>query len=51
MEASHFHLDIYGHPEQAHVGNALEELNYFASEVRILGSYPVHGYRKTTEFV
>ncbi|WP_369983705.1 prephenate dehydratase [Thalassolituus sp.] len=51
MEASHFHLDIYGHPEQAHVRNALEELNYFASAVRILGSYPVHSYRKTTEFV
>jgi prephenate dehydratase len=51
MEASHFHLDIYGHPDQPAVANALEELRYFARDVRVLGSYPMHSYRKSAAFV
>ncbi|MEK9713171.1 MAG: prephenate dehydratase [Thalassolituus sp.] len=51
MEASHFHLDIYGHPQELAVANALEELAYFAREVRVLGSYPVHNYRDRADFV
>lgn len=51
MEASHFHLDIYGHPDQPAVANAMEDLRYFAREVRILGSYPMHSYRKSAAFV
>lgn len=51
MEASHFHLDIYGHPDQLPVANALEELRYFARDVRVLGSYPMHTYRKSAAFV
>lgn len=45
MEASHFHVDIQGHPQQHNMMLALEELEYFAREVRILGSYPAHDYR------
>jgi len=51
MEASHFHLDIYGHPAETPVANALEELAYFAREVRLLGSYPMHHYRNNAAFV
>ena len=51
MEASHFHLDIYGHPQEVAVANALEELQYFAREVRLLGSYPIHSYRDRAAFV
>jgi|TARA_R110001599_G_scaffold79280_2_gene214847 prephenate dehydratase len=51
MEASHFHIDIAGHHQQNTVKNALEELDFFAKEVRILGSYPAHKYRKKNEFV
>lgn len=51
MEASHFHIDIAGHHQQNSVKNALEELNFFAKEVRILGSYPAHKYRRKHEFV
>ena len=51
MEASHFHLDIHGHPADLPVANAIEELSYFAREVRLLGSYPAHGYRTRTAFV
>ena len=45
MEASHFHVDIQGHPGQHNMMLALEELQYFARDVRILGTYPAHGYR------
>ncbi len=51
MEASHFHVDIHGHPNEPAVANALEELQYFAREMRILGSYPAHSYRQRTDFV
>lgn len=51
MEASHFHLDVHGHQTSAALANALEELRYFSQEMRVLGSYPAHGYRSRTEFV
>lgn len=45
MEASEFHIDIEGHPSQQNMQFALEELQYFAREIRMLGTYPVHEYR------
>jgi prephenate dehydratase len=30
---------------------ALFELDFFAKDVRILGSYPAHGYRRKYDFV
>ena len=51
MEASHFHIDLAGHPNQLGMINALEELNFFAKDVRILGSYPAHNYRNKSDFV
>ncbi|MGV8949521.1 MAG: prephenate dehydratase [Cypionkella sp.] len=38
--ATEFYSDIEGHPEDANVKRALEELDYFSTEVRILGVYP-----------
>ena len=38
--ATEFYADIEGHPEDANVKLALEELGYFTSEFRILGVYP-----------
>ncbi|UCD72145.1 MAG: prephenate dehydratase [Syntrophobacterales bacterium] len=35
-----FYLDLEGHPEDTDVMAALKELNFFASFVKILGSYP-----------
>ncbi len=51
MEASHFHIDLAGHPEQLGMRNALSELDFFAKDVRILGSYPAHKYRNKHDFV
>jgi prephenate dehydratase len=38
--ATEFYADIEGHPEDANVALALEELRYFTTEVTILGVYP-----------
>lgn len=51
MAASHFHIDIAGHPHHSGMRNALDELNFFAKDIRILGTYPAHKYRRKSEFV
>ena len=38
--ATEFYADIEGHPEDAAVARALEELRYFSAQVNILGVYP-----------
>jgi len=40
FSATQFYADIDGHPEDRDVQLALEELEYFTSELRILGTYP-----------
>ena len=41
-----FWADIEGHPDRRPVRLALEELGFFSREVRILGVYPAHPFRK-----
>ena len=43
--ATEFYADIEGHPEDAAVARALEELAYFTTELRILGVYPADRQR------
>ncbi len=38
--ATEFYADIEGHPEDAPVARALEELRYFTTELNMLGVYP-----------
>ena len=38
--ATQFYADIEGHPEDANVKRALEELSYFTTKLEILGVYP-----------
>ncbi|MFN3627356.1 MAG: prephenate dehydratase [Parvibaculum sp.] len=45
FNASQFYADIEGHPASRHVRLALEELEFFTSELRILGVYKAHPYR------
>ena len=51
MQASHFHIDITGHHQEQAVKNALEELHFFSKDIRLLGSYPAHKYRRKHAFV
>ena len=43
--ATQFYADIEGHPADAHVRRALEELRFFSEKVRILGVYKGHPMR------
>lgn len=43
--AAQFYMDVEGHPAQRPLRLALEELEFFAHEVRILGTYPAHPFR------
>jgi prephenate dehydratase len=43
--ATQFLADVDGHPEDRGLALALEELEFFSKEVRILGVYPAHPYR------
>ncbi|MFN3545950.1 MAG: prephenate dehydratase [Mesorhizobium sp.] len=42
-----FYADIEGHPDDRNVKLALEELQFFSREVRILGVYEAHPFRAT----
>jgi prephenate dehydratase len=44
--ATQFLADVDGHPEDAPLARALEELAFFSREVRILGVYPAHAFRE-----
>ena len=43
--ATQFLADVDGHPEERGLALALEELEFFSKEVRILGVYPAHPFR------
>ncbi|MGB4102299.1 MAG: prephenate dehydratase [Alphaproteobacteria bacterium] len=46
--AAQFYVDLEGHPDSTAMQNALEELAFFADEVKILGTYPAHPFRDHT---
>jgi len=41
-----FYADVIGHPSDGALANALEELGFFSDELRVLGTYPAHGFRR-----
>ncbi|CAA7616157.1 Prephenate dehydratase [Candidatus Terasakiella magnetica] len=43
--ATQFYADVEGHPTSRNLRQALEELDFFSHEVRILGVYPQHPFR------
>jgi prephenate dehydratase len=52
FNATMFYADIEGHPDQRPVKLALEELAFYSTEVRVLGTYPASPFRaeiKATE--
>ena len=44
--AAQFYADVEGHAEDKRLKQAFEELNFFAEEIKILGVYPAHVFRK-----
>lgn len=50
LNASQFHADIEGHLSMKSMKLALEELSFFAEEVRILGSYEASPFRVSADF-
>ena len=45
FQAARFYCDIEGHPDNENFKLALEELGFFATDVKFLGAYPAHGFR------
>ena len=48
FSATQFLADVDGHPDDPALARALEELDFFSREVRILGVYPAHDFRNAT---
>ncbi|MCY4404979.1 MAG: prephenate dehydratase [Rhodospirillaceae bacterium] len=46
FSATVFFAEVEGHPAEIGLGRALSELDYFSREVRIMGVYPAHPYRR-----
>ena len=46
FEAAQFYIDIEGHPDEANVSRAIEELQFFSAKLKILGIYPMNSYRR-----
>jgi prephenate dehydratase len=44
--STQFYVEIEGHPEIPSVQRAFEELNFFSRELRLLGAYKAHPFRK-----
>lgn len=45
FQAAEFFCDIDGHPESDSFKLALEELGFYATDVKFLGAYPAHPFR------
>ena len=49
FSATQFLADVDGHPDDPPLQRALEELQFFSREVRILGVYPAHRFRRESQ--
>jgi len=47
FQATQFYAEIEGHPDDANVQRALEELSYFTDHLHLMGVYPIAAARKT----
>jgi len=51
LRESTFHLDAAAHPDQRSMQLALQELEFFGVDIRILGTYPAHPFRHNHELI
>ena len=47
FNATMFYADIEGHPDSRPVQLAMEELDFYTSEITLLGTYPASPFRST----
>jgi prephenate dehydratase len=47
--ATQFYADVEGHPEERRLVFAFEELAFYSKEMKILGVYPAHEFRRSFE--
>lgn len=47
--ATQFYAEVDGHPDEPGLKRALEELEYFSKEIRVLGVFPAHPLRERFE--
>jgi prephenate dehydratase len=47
FQAALFYCDVEGHPDSRAFKLALEELGFYAKDVKFLGAYKAHSFRKT----
>lgn len=47
FQGAQFYCEVEGHPESPAFRRALEELGFYAKDVKFLGAYPAHKFRKT----
>ena len=45
FSVAQFYVEIEGHPADRNVANAFEELHFFSTKTRVLGTYPRHPFR------
>jgi prephenate dehydratase len=46
FEQAQFYAEVEGHPEQRGLKLALEELAFFSEELKMLGTFPTHPFRR-----
>lgn len=46
FQSAQFYAEIEGHPSDKNVDYAFQELQYFSTKLKVLGTYPAHVYRK-----
>lgn len=51
VSSSSFHIDLYGHTDEKRLKLALEELDYFCEELKVIGVYERNIYRDSMEIV
>ena len=51
MTATSFHLDVEAHPHDRNMKYALQELEFFAKEMRNMGTYAAHPFRDKADMI
>ena len=46
FQVAEFYAEVIGHPDEDAFKLAIEELGFFADEMRVLGTYAAHPFRK-----